>query len=372
MRLTLPQQELAAAAQWAAKQLPNQPLYPVLMGLRLEAEGDSLSLSAFDGDTATRSRLDADVDDGGSLLVSARLLADVLSTLGKTDITLDASDGEHLTVSTVGATVQLPTLNSHDYPTLPAVPETVGTVDGAELAAAYKRIRCSVDPKADGELAGISGVRIRINGDRVQLTTTDRYRISDAWLPLHGEAAASAVAVLPEKVLANNIPALADSDVQLALPANGGIAGLVGGGRQVVTSVYDPATFPGRIDAVVPKEFTGTAIFDAAEMADALRRVAVVVEPGKPIWLHFDRDTATLRARDHGSATATLDAAYDGDSDHFEAAWNATYLGDGLANLDGAIHMGLTTPKRPALLHNPDDDTYRYTVVPIQCPERNS
>jgi DNA polymerase-3 subunit beta len=371
MRLTIPQPLLAAAAHRAARQLPTQTLYPVLMGLRLTADAGALHVSAFDGFTATHSRLEADVDAGGDVLVSGRLLADVVKTLGKTDVTLSAEDG-HLTLTTADARVELATIDSRDYPALPQPPAPSGTVDGAELAAAYKAVKDAVDPKADGAFAGMAGVRLRTTDGRLQLSTTDRYRIADAWLSWTGQAPADgAMCIVPEKVFAQNIAALADGDIQVALPADGaGTAAFSAEGFEVTSMVLDPQVFPHKVDKAIPAQFTATAVFDAAEAADALRRVAVVTEPGKPTWLTFDPGgTATLQARDRGSATARFPAEYDGDQEQFEAAWNAEYLRDGLATFDGTVHMQVTTPGTPAVLTDPEDDSHRYTVIPIRDPK---
>ncbi|MFF9559243.1 hypothetical protein ACF1DY_25930 [Streptomyces albus] len=369
MRLTLPQGELAGATQWVARQLPNQPLNPVLMAMRLTAEAGRLALSGFDGATATRVTIDADVDTPGTAHVSARLVADVAAAFGKTDITLDDSSGE-LVATTARGQVTLPVLDGGDAPTPPVGPDPSGAVDGDALAAAYKRIKTAVDPKAQGTFAGMAGVRFLADGGCLQLAATDRYRVAQAWLPWDEAPHGEVMAVVPDKTLANNIGAFAEASVRMALPSDGhGTARISNSRHQVVASLLDPNTYPHRVDEVVPTEFVGTASFEAAEAAEALKQVTVVTEPGKPVWLRLADGTATLRARDHGAATASFACEWSGDVGEFEAAWNGRYLGDGISSFLGAVHMQVTTPARPAVLVDPEDDSYRYTVIPIRDPK---
>src|SRR5205823_14108330 len=72
---------LAEAVAWTARSLPARPPVPVLAGLLVEAGPDGLTLSGFDYEVSTRVTVDADVLEGGRVLVSGRLLADISRSL---------------------------------------------------------------------------------------------------------------------------------------------------------------------------------------------------------------------------------------------------------------------------------------------------
>ena len=75
----------------------------------------------------------------GQALVSGRLLADITRALPPhpVDVTLD---GSRLTIACGSARFSLPGMPVDDYPKLPAMPATAGTVDGAEFAAAVAQV----------------------------------------------------------------------------------------------------------------------------------------------------------------------------------------------------------------------------------------
>ena len=63
-----------------------------------------------------------------------------------------------------------------DYPRLPAMPTTAGTVDSAVFATAVSQV--AVAAGRDDTLPMLTGVRLEIEGDRLTLAATDRYRLA--------------------------------------------------------------------------------------------------------------------------------------------------------------------------------------------------
>jgi DNA polymerase-3 subunit beta len=367
MRATIPQPELAAAAKWAARQAPNKAANPVLLGARLEAGGDQLRISVWDGATAAHATLAADVEESGVIVASAQMLADIAGSLRKSDVTLAGDHG--LAVTTPAAEFNIPGINPHDYPTLPDLPATHGTVDGAEFAVAYQRVHRAIDPKASGSFAGMTGIRLRVVGDQLMLSATDRFRIATAWLPWNGDSEAAGLGVLPGKVMADNARTF-DGTLQIALPEAGdGAAALISNRRAVSTLLIEPGLFPHKVDTQVPSQFTGTITGDADELAAAIQ-AAMTVSGGTLLWINTSGSDVTLRAGRDASSRITVDAQYDGDHDEFEMAINAGYLTDGLAPISGAARINLTTPITPALIEPVDEDGYRYAAVPIRDPAK--
>ncbi|MFJ3839414.1 hypothetical protein ACIPY6_28460 [Streptomyces sp. NPDC090054] len=369
MHATIPQQELAAAVTWAAKQLPTKPTNPVLAGMRLQSVDSRLRLSVWDGMTAAHAEIDADIHEDGIVVTPGQMLQQVVGSLRKSEVTITDTSGD-LEVTTLGAHFTLTSLDSHDYPALPSTPAAHGSVDGSDFAAAYKRVKAAMDPRAEGPFAGMSGIRVRVAGDTLTLTATDRYRIATAVIPWQSDKPVEAMGVIPGKTLADNAAAI-DGRLHLALPADGsGTCGMTGGGRQVSTMLIDPTLFPHRVDQLtVPK--TGLIVGQAPELIDGIRAAMAVSESGKPVWINAGETGVTFRAGRDSRSVVEVDARYEGESD-VEVAINSTYLLDGLTPIVGTAHIDVSTPKLPALIYDPADDTYRYVVIPIRDPHKNN
>ncbi|MEU5772632.1 hypothetical protein ABZ819_04920 [Streptomyces venezuelae] len=363
MHATIPQPELAAAAKWAARQLPVKLSQPVLHGARLEATGDRLKISVWDGTTAAHATVDADVEQPGFVVASGRTFSDVVAALGKTDVTL-ADTGDGLAVTTDRAEFSLPTLPAADYPALPAIPDGVGTVDGDELAAGFKRIKDAISRTAEGSTAGMRGVRLVADSGRLEMCATDRYRIATTWIGWDGPDGGTGV--LPGRALADAVAAFTGR-LHVALPAGGlGTAALVGERHQITTVLMDWETFPHRVHEVSPsdKTISGSIEADAEELKAAVQ--AAILADGKALHLAVDSRHGTVHAAGDTRGRIRVAAVYSGDQDGVELKIEPPYLVDALAQFTGSIRIDVTTPARPFRIVDPDDDTYRHVIMPLK------
>ena len=171
MKFRVERDALADAVTWAARSLASRPTLPVLAGLLLQVTGDQLSVSGFDLEASTQVDLEVTSGADGQALVSGRLLADITRALPPhpVDVTLD---GTRLTIACGAARFTLPGMPVDDYPKLPNMPTTAGTVDGAEFAAAVSQV--AVAAGRDDTLPMLTGVRLEIDGDKLTLAATDR------------------------------------------------------------------------------------------------------------------------------------------------------------------------------------------------------
>src|SRR5690606_23298830 len=221
---------LADAVAWTARSLPVRPSVPVLAGMLLdagEADGGRLKLSSFDYEVSAQVSVDIDVEEPGTTLVSGRLLAEITRNLPPQTVEI-STDGAKVVVSCGSAKFTLLTLPVEDYPTLPAMPGATGTIGSDVFAAAVAQV--AVAAGRDDTLPMLTGVRVEIEGDRLTLASTDRYRLAVreiGWKPQDPEL--SAVALVPAKTLADTAKSLTSgAEVSVALSTGEGAEGMIG------------------------------------------------------------------------------------------------------------------------------------------------
>ncbi len=135
MKFRVERDVLADAVAWAARTLPSRPPVPVLAGLLISADGPLLTLSTFDYEVSARVEIEADVAEPGRVLVSGRLLAEISRSLPSKPIDVVA-EGSRVVVTCGSARFTLLTLPVDDYPALPAMPASSGSVGGEVFASA--------------------------------------------------------------------------------------------------------------------------------------------------------------------------------------------------------------------------------------------
>jgi DNA polymerase III subunit beta len=372
MKIRVERDGFADAVAWAARILPQKAALPVLAGLRIDATtAGGLSLAGFDYEVSAQAELDVTVAEAGSVLVPGRLLAEITRSLPGQPIDL-STEGSRLVLTCGSARFQLPTLPLDEYPTLPEMPEVSGTVGSDAFAAAVSSV--AVAAGRDDALPVLTGVRVEIDGEKVTLAATDRYRLAVRtlrWSPT--DPSLQATALVPARTLADAAKSLTTgAEVTLALAGAGsgdGMLGLAGGTRRATTRLLD-GEFP-KYRSLLPDSSSAVATVDAAALTEAVRRVALVASRTSPIRLAFSADGLTLEAGglDDAEAAESLPAEFEGDA--LTIAFNATYLLDGLGSLDSdEAQLSFTAPTKPAVLTGktgPDDESdHRYLLMPVR------
>ncbi|WP_275558584.1 DNA polymerase III subunit beta [Streptomyces sp. 5-6(2022)] len=372
MKINVDQRALADAARWASRYIADKPTVPVLSGLLLNAHDDVLTISGFDYDTSGRATVAADTASSGSIVVPGRLLADVTATLPDSMVELTADD-DTLTVTAPGNQFTLPLLPAREYPALPKAPAPTGTADAAEFAAAVKDVATAAMATKDavGQVEGLGGIRIRAQGERLELTATDRYRIPFRTLPWQPNGPADDTMLITAPILADIAKSLSSGEVSISFPGPGdGMAGFATTDRTVAVRTRVGGFPP--VENLVPKTeaATGYAEFDPAELAAAARRVAIVREKNKLVRVTLRGDHAEIVARGDGPAASTsIETTVDGVDDGFEIAFDPEYLTTMLAPLGDRVRIWLYTPTRPVLIEPLDGTPYRAVLMPVRVKQ---
>jgi DNA polymerase-3 subunit beta len=364
VKLQVERDHLADAVAWTARALPARPTAPVLAGMRLHA-GAELTLSTFDYEVSAQATVPVITDEEGAVLVSGRLLAEIVRSLPARPVDL-ATDGTRATLKCGSATFTLVLLPEEEYPTLPDMPPLTGSVGSDALASAIAQV--AIAAGRDDTLPALTGIRIEISGDRLTLVATDRYRLAVRelrWNPTQPDL--STAVLVPARVLGDTARALTSgAEVSISLGGDS-LIGFAGAGRQTTTRLLS-GEYP-KYQSLLPSEFSATAELPAAPFAEAVKRVALVAERNTPVRLAFSAGQLVLEAgaSEDAQAVEVLEAAYDGED--LQIAFNPQYLLDGIGAIDSDMaRISFTSPTKPAVVtgKSDSDPDYRYVLMPIR------
>jgi len=373
MKFRVERDVLADAVTWTARTLPTRPPAPVLAGVRIEADAvGTIGLSSFDYEVSALSEIPAEVTEPGTVLVSGRLLAEISRALPAKPVDF-AVEGNKVIVTCGASRFTLLTMPVEDYPALPAMPELSGTVSGDELTHAVAQV--TVAASRDDTLPLLTGVRMEIEGERITLLATDRYRLALrelTWTP--GTPDFSAVALVRARTLNDVAKSLGSSGlVNVGLTAGTGVdlIGFEAGGRHTTSQLVD-GDYPA-VRRLFPDETPIHAVMATAPLIDAAKRVSLVAERNTPIRLSFTDGQVVLDAGqgDDAQASEALEAVLVGEE--ISVAFNPQFLLDGLGALGtDFVRLSFTHPNKPVeftgqeSLDGEDSSHYRYLLVPIR------
>lgn len=377
MKFRVDRDVLAEAVAWTARSIPSRPgTAPQLSGILVTTSPDGLTLSGFDYETSARVTLPADVADDGQVLVSGRLLADIARALPPKPVDV-VLDGAKLSLTCASSRFSLQTMPVSEYPALPEMPEVAGTVQGDVFAAAVAQAVTAAG--RDDMLPVLTGVKLEIDGTRLSLLATDRFRLSLReleWSPAKSDLTVSAL--VPARVLSETAKSLGGTELSIALSTDGSGDGLIGfesagaGGQRRTTTRLIEGAFP-NVRQLFPSTSEISAQVETAALVDSVRRVSLVAGRNTPIRLSFSDSQVTLEAGngEEAQATESIEAAITGED--ISIGFNPSYLLDGLGAIGGShVHIAMTQPARPAAfasMSGPDaapDLEFRYLLMPLR------
>jgi DNA polymerase-3 subunit beta len=90
---------LAQAVIFVTKLLTAKNTNPTLSGVRIDATDSGITFASFDHDVSTRTTIVGDITDTGSVLVSGKLLADIVTRLPGDTVNVTLSESKLLVSS---------------------------------------------------------------------------------------------------------------------------------------------------------------------------------------------------------------------------------------------------------------------------------
>jgi DNA polymerase-3 subunit beta len=386
LKFRLVREDFADAVAWVARSVPARPTVPVLAGVLITGSEAGLSIASFDYDVSAEVTVPAEISSPGTVLVSGRLLSDITRALPAKPVEVSV-EGTRVLLNCGNAKFSLPAMPVEDYPALPTLPAETGVVPAELFAEAVAQV--AVAAGKDDTLPMLTGIRLEISGGKVVLAATDRFRLAVremAWTTAFGDL--DAAVLVPAKTFADAAKAVSSgSDVHLSLGRGADVGderllGISCAGKRSTTRLLD-TEFP-KFRQLLPAEHTALATIDVAELADAIKRVALVADRAAQVRMEFTDGLLHLSAGADGVGLAEEDLPVEFVGEPLTIAFNPGYLTDGLASLHtDRVTFGFTTASKPAVLRPAGDQSvqvsatgpfpavqtdYVYLLMPVRLP----
>jgi len=336
------------AVSFAVKLLPQRTTLPILGGVLIEADGATVTLSAFDYESSARTSIAAEVETAGRTLVSGRLLADIASRLPAAPVVFSLEDGKVSIRCGAGRFTLLP-MPVEEYPALPQIDDRGGLVPGDAFSDAIAQV--VVAASRDDVTPVITGVQLEVTEDSLSLVATDRYRVAIRDIPWDsaGSGLTEATALVPARVLSEIGKTFAHSKTVRISIAEGGDRELIAfsADDRAVTSLLIKGNYP-PVKRLFPQAVEDYAVLATSDLVDAVRRVSLVLEREAALRFSFTPDGLVLEAAgsEQAQASETIDAVLTGEET--VVSLKPQFLIDAL----GAVHsefvrLGFTRTDNP-------------------------
>ncbi len=366
MDLTVKQSELLREIQHVQGIVERKTTVPILSNLLLETSGNTLQLTATDLDVSLRCSCRAEVRMAGSVTISARKLFDIVRLLPDEEIHFKAASAEWVNLTCQRSRFRVAGMSRENFPEVPQ--EEAAEVDLPAEALAYMIGRCIFAITTEESRYTLNGAQMIIEPGGLTFVTTDGHRLvlieHRAALPV---SEGGIRVLVPKKALVElSKLAVGAEKVRFGHTPNHLFFRI---GERLLVSRVLSGQFP-NYDRVIPRENNLHLTVNTLELADALRRAAVMAEEqSRAVRLSLKEGLLEISSAnpDYGEAREALGVRYSGEP--LEIGFNAYYLLDFLTAVESEeVSVRLRDRETQALLKPValEGYDYNYVVMPVK------
>ncbi len=342
---------------------------PILSNVLIEANADgSIRLMATDLDLQINESVEAQVETPGATTVSAHTLFDIARKLPEgSQVSLAAADGK-MAVNAGRARFNLQTLPRDDFPVIAEgeLP-TKFELPAATLKEIVDKTRFAISTEETRYY--LNGIFWHVTDDAqpvLKAAATDGHRLARVTVARPDGAAGMPDIIIPRKCIGELRKLLdeIDGSVEVSLSASKIRFGL---GAAVLTSKLIDGTFPD-YNRVIPTGNDKILRIDPKSFMEGVDRVSTIAsEKTRAVKMALETDKITLSVTSPENGTAAEEVSGDYKSDGFEIGFNARYLMDILAQVEGdTVEVHLADAAAPTLIRENDKASALYVLMPMR------
>jgi len=346
--------------------IPNRTPMPILENFLFEISESRLTVSATDLEIALKASIDVAADDNIKMVIPARLLFDIIRSLGDTQIHFKTDVNAKLILTTETGTYSLSYAMPDEFPVIPVVPEeNIISMNGFVLKKSIDQTSFAVS-KEDMRPA-MTGTLLEFSEDGLRFVATDGHRLVK-YINKNIKSDALQQFVIPERAISVLSKLLTDSEVKIRLS------------KTYISFYIEELEFISRLigekypsyNSVIPLENENKLKLKTAELLSAIKRMMLFsTANSKQVRFSIGENTLEVSAEDvdHGSsAKEGIMCEYAGVS--MVIGFNTAYVNDVLSHLEAKeIIFFLQSPTKACIIE-PSEQNENEDLMMLLMPVR--
>ena len=378
MKFSINKTELQNALTVVSKGVSVRSTLPVLSGILVSVDGESMTLQSTDLEVSIQYSAPALVEEPGRTVVPGKLISDIVKSLPDAAVRFQSAQGSSdAQITCDSSAFSIRTLSADDFPGFPKVsPNETLTLPFDTFSQMVRKVSKVVS--RDESRAILTGVLLERNGSTLRMVATDSYRLAMTEAKISDGAASDAGNDSDDTDNSFNVVISGSflNDVA-ALSAQDGMVSIGVAENQIIVICGDIRFISRRIEGqypnyrqLLPEEHTTRAKFPVSELASAIKRASLMSSSSAPIRISLTPDPVnlaviTVNSADLGSVRENIDCPIEGEE--IEIAFNSAYISDGLTSLkEEEVYFDVQSPLKPGILRTIDSDDFLYLIMPVR------
>ncbi len=354
---------LLDAVSKVGRAVPAKSTYPSLEGILLKTGNDTLSLSGYDMEMGITTRIDAEIEEPGSIVLSSRLFSDIVRRLPNDEVEIAVDEKLNVYIKSGKSEFHILGISDAEYPDLPVVDDGIGfTLPQNTLASMIRQTIFSVSQNDSRPVH--KGILFEMENNVLRLVAVDGSRLA-----LRSETIQNVEEmrfIIPGKTLLEVLKLLNDEDTPVTLAVGRRHVIMEINGYAVISRLLEGEFLPYK--KAIPEGFGTVIRVKTRDLIDAVDRASLVISDNmkSPLVCCFEENEVKLFCTTSmGSVSDSLPANVDGEST--EIGFNSRYIMDALRNTEcDEIRLEVKGPLSPMKILPVEGDSFLFMILPVR------
>ncbi|WP_069651074.1 DNA polymerase III subunit beta [Caloranaerobacter ferrireducens] len=366
MKIKVTQKELNKCINIVQKAITSKTTLPILNGILLEAEENTLKLTGTDLEIGIESKINCEVIEEGSIVIASRLFGDIIRKLPSLDVEIETDENNNVHITCGNSKFNIIGQPSIEYPQLPVVDDDISLNIPKDLLKSM--IKQTIFAAAQDEIKPIlTGALLEVNNKRAALVALDGYRLAVKEISVSSDN--NIKVVIPSKTL-NEVSRILDdddSDVKIMFTSSHVLFDF---GETVIISRLLEGEFINYRD-IIRNEYKSRVKVNTRTVQESIERASLLAREGKNNLVKFtisDEKMIISSNSEIGNVHEELPIELEGND--IKIAFNSKYMLDALRVIDSEeIIMDFESNVKPCIMRPYGDNSYTYLVLPVRLNE---
>lgn len=355
---------LSDAALTVSKACAVKTITPILECIKMKAENDGLTLTAYDGELSIEKKIKAEILEEGELCVNGKTFADFVGKISAFEVVI-ASNDKGIVIKYADSESYMQTLSSSDFPRL-GDRNTDGlayfeTKESDLKTLISKVVFCCA---TDESRPILKGCLLEAKNGALNATALDGFRMACSSCEVIGGSGDMKI-VCPARTL-TEISRMLDGDEGLKIYAEKNMLSVAVKDTVITSRLYSGEFV--RKENIFPIDFSTIVTVKRSEIIDSVERASVLIRGDKNNLVLFDIKPGKILITansDIGKIDEWVEAELIGKE--LKIAMNGKYLLDALKALDEeTVRLSFNTSVSPFTIENMSDKNCQYLVLPVR------
>ena len=355
--------ELSEAFLRVSKAISNKITNPILEGIKIVAEDETLTLSATDTELSIEKKIKADVKVEGETVVPGRFITEFVKKLTNSQIELELNEKNQLTIRYEDSESMIQCYNPIEYPGFKKI-ET-----SEYFGISKKDFRTCINKSIfsvalDDSRPILKGVLFDINNNELNAVALDGYRLARVTKKIESNIVKSIV--VPSRSLSELGKLIDDSDEIINIYIDRSTIMVDLGDTKVTSRLLEGDYI--NYKQIIPVNYETFVIVNKEQFEEALERATLLSRTSNNNFVKFDIKENNLCITSNselGNIKENIPVSVSGKD--LIISFNPRYFLESLrVNTNEFVKICFNKPSTPCVVVPTEEDEFLYLILPVR------